>query len=61
VALDLGFADSSHFSRRFRAAYGKTPTQVRRAGAPETRPRSHPDKNPSHAAQRRRPRALKFA
>jgi transcriptional regulator GlxA family with amidase domain len=30
VALDTGFADGSHFSRRFRAAYGKSPSQVRR-------------------------------
>lgn len=30
VALDTGFADSSHFSRRFRDAYGKSPSQVRR-------------------------------
>ena len=32
VALDTGFADGSHFSRRFRDAYGKSPSQVRRAG-----------------------------
>lgn len=31
VALEAGFADGSHFSRRFRDAYRKTPTQVRRA------------------------------
>jgi transcriptional regulator GlxA family with amidase domain len=30
VALDTGFADGSHFSRRFRDAYGKSPSQVRR-------------------------------
>lgn len=30
VALDTGFADSSHFSRRFRDFFGKTPSQVRR-------------------------------
>ena len=30
VALDNGFADGSHFSRRFRDAYGKSPSQVRR-------------------------------
>jgi transcriptional regulator GlxA family with amidase domain len=30
VALGTGFADGSHFSRRFRDAYGKTPSQVRR-------------------------------
>lgn len=55
VALDLGFADSSHFSRRFRDAYGESPSQARGAR------KSHPDKNPSHPAQRRRSRALKFA
>ena len=52
VALDLGFADSSHFSRRFRDAYGHTPSQARK---------SHPEKNPSHPAQRRKGRTLKFA
>lgn len=30
VALESGFADGSHFSRRFRDAFGKTPSQVRR-------------------------------
>lgn len=30
VALETGFADGSHFSRRFRDAYGKSPSQVRR-------------------------------
>lgn len=30
IALDTGFADGSHFSRRFREAYGKSPSQVRR-------------------------------
>lgn len=30
VALDTGFADGSHFSRRFRDAYGVSPSQVRR-------------------------------
>lgn len=30
IALEAGFADGSHFSRRFRDAYRKTPTQVRR-------------------------------
>lgn len=32
VALESGFADCSHFSRRFRGQYGKTPTQIRAAG-----------------------------
>lgn len=30
VALESGFADCSHFSRRFRDAYAKTPSQIRR-------------------------------
>lgn len=30
VALDTGFADGSHFSRRFRDTFGKSPSQVRR-------------------------------
>ncbi|MGC1816874.1 MAG: GlxA family transcriptional regulator [Casimicrobiaceae bacterium] len=34
VALDSGFADGSHFSRRFRDAYGKSPSQVRREASP---------------------------
>ena len=41
VAIEAGFADGSHFSRRFRDAYGATPSEVRR------RKRSHPDKIPS--------------
>jgi transcriptional regulator GlxA family with amidase domain len=56
VALDLGFADGSHFSRRFRAAYGKSPSQARR----EKARKSQRDKNPSHGEQRRGPIALKF-
>ena len=32
VALESGFADCSHFSRRFRGQYGRTPTQIRAAG-----------------------------
>lgn len=30
VALETGFADGSHFSRRFRDAFGTSPSQVRR-------------------------------
>lgn len=37
VALDTGFADGSHFSRRFRDAYGKSPSQVRREAARRSR------------------------
>lgn len=37
VALDTGFADGSHFSRRFRDAYGKSPSQVRREALGRTR------------------------
>lgn len=33
VALDTGFADGSHFSRRFRDAFGKSPSVVRREGS----------------------------
>ena len=33
VALDTGFADGSHFSRRFRVAFGKSPSEVRRDAA----------------------------
>ena len=33
VALDTGFADGSHFSRRFRDAFGKSPSEVRREAA----------------------------
>lgn len=40
VAFDLGFQDLSHFSRRFRAAYGCTPSayQQRRSASPVPRP-----------------------
>jgi transcriptional regulator GlxA family with amidase domain len=38
VALDSGFADGSHFSRRFRDAYGKSPSQVRREASPGGEP-----------------------
>jgi transcriptional regulator GlxA family with amidase domain len=31
VALTTGFADQSYFDRRFKAAFGKTPNQVRRS------------------------------
>ena len=31
VARDWGFADSTHFSRRFREAYGMSPDEWRRA------------------------------
>ena len=37
VALDCGFADGSHFSRRFRAAFGRSPSQVRQESAPRPR------------------------
>jgi transcriptional regulator GlxA family with amidase domain len=30
VALETGFESLSHFTRRFRAAFGDTPSQVRR-------------------------------
>ena len=30
VAADLGFADQSHFHRRFRARFGITPAEYRR-------------------------------
>lgn len=30
LGVDLGFATHSHFTERFRATYGKTPSQVRR-------------------------------
>ena len=33
MALDTGFADGSHFSRRFRDAFGKSPSEVRREAA----------------------------
>jgi AraC-like DNA-binding protein len=41
VARRWGFADPSHFARRFRAAYGTTPREFRRAGSgvPGTPPR----------------------
>src|SRR5687768_5541159 len=39
VALETGFADGSHFSRRFRDTYGKSPSQVRRDA--RRRGRSH--------------------
>lgn len=32
VAVDAGFSNPSHFSRRFRQAYGQTPSQLRREG-----------------------------
>jgi AraC family transcriptional regulator len=31
LALDLGFSSHSHFSAAFRAAYGRTPSEFRRA------------------------------
>jgi Helix-turn-helix domain len=31
VALTTGFADQSYFDRRFKAAFGKTPNQIRRS------------------------------
>ncbi len=31
IALNLGFADQSHFSRSFHAVVGLTPSQFRRA------------------------------
>jgi AraC-like DNA-binding protein len=32
IALRRGFTDPAHFSRLFRAAFGTTPSQYRRAG-----------------------------
>lgn len=33
IAFSLGFTDSTHFLRRFRARFGRTPSEVRREGA----------------------------
>lgn len=33
IAFALGFTDSNHFLRRFRARFGRTPSDVRREGA----------------------------
>jgi AraC-like DNA-binding protein len=45
AAFEAGFADQSHLSRKFKAAYGLTPLSfaraVRPAPAPWARPRSH--------------------
>ncbi|AVP95796.1 hypothetical protein C7S18_00650 [Ahniella affigens] len=38
VAFDLGFQDLSHFSRRFRAAYGCTPSAYQQARVQSPRP-----------------------
>ena len=32
IALETGFESLSHFTRRFRAAFGDTPSQIRRDG-----------------------------
>jgi AraC-like DNA-binding protein len=54
VALDTGFADGSHFSRRFRDAFGKSPSEARREAArPARGPESHPEKKLSDSDQRR--------
>jgi transcriptional regulator GlxA family with amidase domain len=39
IAHHGGFADASHFSRRFRAVYGMSPTQHRRESTQESRER----------------------
>jgi len=39
VALELGFADAAHFSRRFRALFGKTPTTMQKALAKGFQPK----------------------
>jgi AraC family transcriptional activator of tynA and feaB len=39
IAHDCGFADVSHFSRRFRESYGMTPREWRRAESPGCRTR----------------------
>jgi transcriptional regulator GlxA family with amidase domain len=54
VALDTGFADGSHFSRRFRDAFGKSPSDVRREAVRQARePQSRPEKKLSDSDQRR--------
>ncbi|MEO1270280.1 MAG: helix-turn-helix domain-containing protein [Myxococcota bacterium] len=39
IALDCGFQDASHFSRRFRGRFGVTPSQWRSAASPTGDPR----------------------
>jgi len=34
IAFSLGFSDPAHFSRRFRARFGRTPSEMRREGGP---------------------------
>ena len=33
IALQCGFVNRSHFARSFHAAYGKTPSQLRKTGS----------------------------
>jgi AraC family transcriptional regulator len=40
VAQEVGFADQSHFTRRFRVHEGRTPAAYAREHAPRRRPRS---------------------
>lgn len=49
IAADLGFADQSHFHRRFKGAFGMTPDAWRRAALPHRR---GPHNNPRHTGRR---------
>jgi transcriptional regulator GlxA family with amidase domain len=43
IASELGFSDSSHFCRSFKARYGQTPSDLRQSAGPGRRnPRSRP-------------------
>lgn len=46
IAKDAGFFDQAHLARRFREAFGMTPTQYRRTARARTAPRSrHPERS----------------
>lgn len=56
IAVQCGFADAYHFSRRFRAVYGMAPSAFR-AVPPESAPPSRVGNGPLSALRARAPTA----